>query len=568
MSDSESVKEQPSAHQGSSQLNLLLRSFVHFTMAVALSIAALKVINAFDVATIWDDGYIFQRYAKNLLDGEGIRWNPGSQEPSYGLTSLLFVVPSVLTNLVSSGNPSLAALMSGTICGVLFLALMVRLLLRHTDGPRWSAVAALVLFAFTFARSDSALHFVSGMDTTFAMAFVALYLIAAKRFTQSPTTRSAIVLGVLGALSYSVRPELVTFGVGIPVGWAVLGGAPGRKRGIMVAGIALLLIGVQLLICQAYFKSAVPLPFYAKGLKIYGDNIWFVYRGAAGREFADFVAHYWPLFALILLDLARPRHWWRTTSSLDKATLAASALCLFYYLAFTLPVMAFSQRFYHPPLAALAFLAAQSLGRIAKIVPGEDRIHPDMGRVGACAAIAFLWFFLLPPLTEVGKNFADVSTHRKWRFDPVKHSKDKGPQGYWFNVDKMAQLPDDAVFATTEVGMLGALAPNKTIVDLAGLNERTLAQHPFDPEWMLNHYKPDLIYMPHPHYKRMTKELRAAPGFDNYEFFNKRQLKTRDFGLALRKNSKHYGAMRDIVGDVVPIRAPKRKSMQKAAPRK
>jgi len=533
--------------RGAASLDSLSRTFVRFTVLVALMLAALKVLDAFDVGTVWDDAYIFQRYATNLLDGEGIRWNPGSHEPSYGLTSIAFLLPATLMNIVAGGNTTLAALLSSSVCGVVFVLLTLWLLYRHVDGPWWARVGGVVLFTFTFALSEAPLHLDSGMDTTFAMAFVAGYIIVAQRWHNNPSRRDAILLGVLGALSFSVRPELVAYGIGIPLVIAMLSKGQARKHGGLALLVAVGVIGAQLLFCRFYFHSPVPLPFYAKGLRIYGDNIFKVYRGVAGTEFAAYVGHFWLLFALVLVDVTRFRHWQRSTSPVEKGILVASAACLLYYLSFVLPVMGFSQRFFHPPLAALAFLAAQSLGRIARDFEAREGLFPvAVGRAMACVALAFLWFWLLPALSEEGKRFAEISSKRRWRLDVHKHATRGGPRGYWFAVDEIMALPDDAVIATTEVGMPGVLAPNKRIVDLAGLNERTLAQHPFDAEWVLRQYWPDVLYMPHEHYKRMTRDLKTSAAFKNYELFSKRTLKTQ-FGMAVRKNSKHYDRIIAIV---------------------
>src|SRR5262245_16582256 len=64
------------------------------TLSVVAALAALKVLVKFDVGTLWDDSYMFQRYAQNVVGDGRIAWNPGG-EAAYGLTSPLFLIIAV-----------------------------------------------------------------------------------------------------------------------------------------------------------------------------------------------------------------------------------------------------------------------------------------------------------------------------------------------------------------------------------------------------------------------------------------------------------------------------------------
>lgn len=532
----------------------LSTTLVRCTWLLAAALAGTKILSTFDASSVWDDAFMFQRYATNLLAGEGIRWNAGSAEASYGLTSLLFLVPAVATRLLTGGNTILAALLSSTLCGIAFVALTAHLVWRHVRGPRWARIATLVLAAFTFARSDTPLHFVSGMDTTFAMAYLAGLITLGCRFSEQPTRRRALALGAGAGLAFWVRPELVVFGVGVPLALALAAArsvAEERRRAWLALGVAVASLAALLLFNRLYFHSTLPLPFYAKSTKLYGDHIYRIYRGTAGRELAMYLGHYWPLFVLIGIDLAR-RAFWRPNDPIGKGVAAATLVCIVYYALSVLPVMPHAQRFYHPPLPALVFLGGEALGRLAvriELDPTRKLGHPS-----AAPMLVLLWFWLAPPLAEAAKTYADVGAHRRWRFQLREHSRGEGAQGGWFAIDKLLSLPDDLVVATTEVGLPGVLAPDKAIVDMAGLHERAFAQQPFDPEAMFGTYRPDLIYMPHPHYTRMVEALHESPGMKSYEVFSKVQLRTRDFGVALRRDSPHYPAMRAIVAERVPLR--------------
>jgi hypothetical protein len=130
--------------------------------------------------------------------------------------------------------------------------------------------------------------------------------------------------------------------------------------------------------------------------------------------------------------------------------------------------------------------------------------------------------------------------------DLQEHTRTGWPSEYWYRLDRFVSLPDDLVIAATEVGLPGVLAPRKTIVDLAGLNESQFARHPFSAERLFARYRPDLLYMPHPNYAEMNRAIEERLDAEGYDFHTARELDV-DFGVAIRRDSRHYDAMRRIV---------------------
>jgi hypothetical protein len=124
----------------------------------------------------------------------------------------------------------------------------------------------------------------------------------------------------------------------------------------------------------------------------------------------------------------------------------------------------------------------------------------------------------------------------------------------------MSKLPDDLVMTTTEMGFLSAMNPRKKIIDLAGLNEREFAHRPFDADRLLTDMAPDLIYMPHDDYTKMIADIQGSPAFAGYEHYDKRQLQTNKFGMAIRKDSPYYEQMHQIAvgGRHGGLRVPRR----------
>ena len=133
-----------------------------------------------------------------------------------------------------------------------------------------------------------------------------------------------------------------------------------------------------------------------------------------------------------------------------------------------------------------------------------------------------------------------------FELDLWEHTRTGWPSTYWYRLDRFVSLPDDLVIATTEVGLPGVLAPRKTIVDLAGLNDSQFAGIFLDRA-PVRTLSPDLLYMPHPNYVEMNRAIEERLDAEGYDFYTARELDV-DFGLAIRRDSRHYDAMRRIVG--------------------
>jgi hypothetical protein len=530
-----------------------VRAFAVLSIAVSVVLAVAKIVTKFDVGTLWDDAYMFHRYALNLVNEGRLTWNPGG-EPTYGLTTPLVLLLTVPLHLLTRGNPSLTMMLTSMIGGVVFLGLLAWLW-KRAPGSRVIKVLGLVLVGACFALSQTTDHFVSGMDTTFALAYFTGWLVALRWMDRARTLRASVIVGVLGGLAFWARPDLCVFVLPALAALAALPREADRRRAGRIALLACVAaLAVVLVINRLYFASWLPLPFYAKSLHLYGDNIWQVYRGTSTTELFAFLASYWPLFVLIGLDVALgARRWWRREPA-DLALAAATATFLLYYWLGPLPVMHYSQRFYHPMLPALFCLSWQALSRLEDRValPPDAERSPLFGAI-VCVSMAALWTGLMPAtLTTTRDAVTAVLWRRVGRFNIKVHAQEAGPQKYWFKLDLFSALPDDLVIATTEVGMLAALNPRKVVIDLAGLNERGFAHERFRAANLFEKYQPDLIYMPYSHYREMNEEIKKSPSFREYEAFDRQSLGTKDFGLAIRKKSPHYEAMKTIIARYRP----------------
>ena len=320
-----------------SPLTMLRRHSVSafvLTTALAALVVVIDALRSLGVSRIWDDAFMFERYAYNLLREGRIAWNPGG-EPTYGLTSPAFLAVVGPLVAILGERPAHVATLASALSGFLFLALLGLLVLRYTDAPRVPSWMALMLVTCCLAVSNTTFHFGTGMDTTFSLAFATMHLIVAHRAARRPGARTALVLGVVGGLAYLVRPELVLQALLLPASMLALSeDRAARRCGGLALAVTLTVLLLVLGACTAYFDSPLPLPFYAKSTGLYGPGMEAAFRGFSTKELLAFVARYWPLFLIVLLDL--PNHVRRgpaSPSPVERGALIATVLLISVSLA-------------------------------------------------------------------------------------------------------------------------------------------------------------------------------------------------------------------------------------------
>ena len=132
--------------------DIAARKCAWLVITVCLGVIALGILSKFSVLHVWDDAYIFVRYADNVLTYAGASWDPGG-EVTYGLTSPLFLSIVLPIRILTPNNPAFTALLSSLLSGILFLGLLIALIGRYTyGGPTGRGVLALSLL-FSLATS-------------------------------------------------------------------------------------------------------------------------------------------------------------------------------------------------------------------------------------------------------------------------------------------------------------------------------------------------------------------------------------------------------------------------------
>ncbi len=314
-----------------------VRTCAGFVLAACCGVIGLGILSQFSAQFVLDDAYMFVRYADNLLSEGRLSWNPGG-EATYGLTSCLYLGVVLAVRFLVSGNPALAAGLSSLVSGLVFVLLLAVLLRRYTDTrPAGGSLLALMgLFSLAVSIPYLASHFVSGMDTAFAFVFLTLYIILCRRYERHSSLARVLGLEIWGGLAFFARPDLMLFTFFVPVSMVLFGADRKAKRdGLWILGLTVGVTGVQVGFASYYFGSALPLPFYAKGMRLYGDYLIEQYRLVPFTEWLYYLASYWYLALIVGADLVLNFRRWRSgVSAVEKGLLIATCLFIFYYLFF------------------------------------------------------------------------------------------------------------------------------------------------------------------------------------------------------------------------------------------
>jgi hypothetical protein len=100
------------------------------------------------------------------------------------------------------------------------------------------------------------------------------------------------------------------------------------------------------------------------------------------------------------------------------------------------------------------------------------------------------------------------------------------------------------VFAMSEHGLPGALAPETPILDLLGLHDPRIARTGFDAASLFR-AGPAILWMPHPDHVGMWRAIAADPSFlREYVFFREAFY----YGVAVRKDSQAWADWPTLMG--------------------
>ncbi len=493
---------------------------------------SLLVLTAYAVARPWrqlqfDDAYMFYRYASNLKHGLGISWNPDGV-PTYGLTSqfwLICILP--LTYFFASASTCLQfASWLTSVLAVTVLAYSIaasaRSRLLKFPPITFAIIVLPLMISFSFR-----IQIFKGMDTMLSLLMNAVLVAAVLHRENNSSFRTNCWVGTAAFLAFFARPDNGIVALAVPFSaWLFLSASRRIVDLLAITVIPVVLIGLYLAACNWYFGTPVPLSFYVKSTNSYAG---FISPESAMRYFIDFMTTA-SLFNLLIFGFVR------RGELLVAATFIVPTVMTVLYLLTVRQVMGFDGRYYIP---LLPFVIAPALLILDARIVSSD---PEQLKLGTWRAITVMALFVIAPPVSTG---LELGYRRFFPLSPISvpalpHAAfAKLPELEWFDViavfsDKaVAPLVGRTTVAASEVGFLGAAAPDAQIIDLVGLNDIKIGRFGFSMDDLLAR-KPDLIWFPSTDYTGLRATIFSDRRlFAQYVVFDQ----AFNYGVAVRKTS-------------------------------
>ncbi|MEO8559157.1 MAG: hypothetical protein ABI439_08860 [Rhodospirillales bacterium] len=461
---------------------------------------------------LFDDAYFFVRYAQIFEQSGVFGWNVG-EGAVHGNTSQLYQVIVTAIYAALHGNIMLTPILASMLGAIAYIVAVPLAYLAASSTADKTVktivcAAALVLTAF-----DAQLDFVAstGMETTWAMALVAFSLAATFRLRAKATSRKWIAISAaLIALVYAVRPDAALLALAAPAGMVVFNRDRTQRRvaAVTIAG-GLALIGIFLAACWLYYGDPLPLAFVTKS-KILTSLPTAEYP--AGTHLAVALRFHLPELALCVVALLL---WPRLPPALRGAILGVAIFGLYHFFAI-LPIMAGYGRFYAPAapvIVVTALLAVELIVRRSRLVEGVRSIDLSGGALlGALALL--LCYKTLEPLRD-DYDILEAAVMADDARNMAQGSSAYLSQRYYFfgsHLPTLAQaMQEGCTVASTEDGLLSAIAKGRRMIDMSGLHDRRMVHSGFSADRVLLQLKPDVLIMPHRYYVDWIRMLHNHP---------------------------------------------------------
>ncbi len=232
------------------------KSMVWQIFGVILVVTNFLTLSLFHWDWTLDDSYISFRFADNLSDGNGIRWNSTDESPLEGFTSFLWVISLALLNFLGLETLDAAK------CLGIFSSLFTMGILFWQGNPKDSPLVSFFAIIAISTHPYIFVHAIAGMETSFYMLFVTtqatLSIIANRNYKLE-----YLYLGSI-TVTFMVRPESLVFSGALFMGYLVVN----RDRWMNIclhALIATVIPSVTYWTAKSlYFGHIVPTPFMFK----------------------------------------------------------------------------------------------------------------------------------------------------------------------------------------------------------------------------------------------------------------------------------------------------------------
>lgn len=201
-----------------------------------------------------DDAYISYRYAKNLVRGNGLVFNPGERVEGYS---------NFLYTLLMSGGVMVAdkdVYIFSALLNICFITIAFLIFHRYVQSRLGDTQATIAVWLFALCPPVW-VWVASGMETPLVILLQLIIWITVEQITEEQKFSGLLLLGLAMILSILTRADGFIL-PGIAIGYLLL---KGKNRAALYAGITITItITVYFLWRYNYYGHLLPNTYYAK----------------------------------------------------------------------------------------------------------------------------------------------------------------------------------------------------------------------------------------------------------------------------------------------------------------
>lgn len=475
--------------------------------------------------TIFDDAYMFLRYAYKLESNGLYSWN--GDVPTYGCTSILYVFSTFL--FLKLGVIDFFGVVNFPAVHSLFYSIIYLYILgKIIDKMILDSSKLILAKVVVFTTSFWFFRYQTGMDTSISMCINAL-LILMVVYIQEWNWKSVILFCLVSFFSFLCRPDNLIFIIIFPAIFFLTKNEIGiiTKYLLIIITLILLLFGL----IKLYFGYFFPLPYYVKSSGFYLNYIG-AFQWNSELHLWQFLKSNSILFLLILI-----------TTQWNRVLMYWIPIFLTYYILSTkIQIMGFLGRYYYPllPLVIYIFLLQFNSFQIRK----SNYFY--VARI-----VLVLMFFSIMIIRinriknenqikkDIVNNYIGTSNNIMFQF----------AQNEIINMMvELVNIVNDKNFSIggSEHGRISALCKETDILCLVGLHNNNVTSEKgvgFIDKSLIQ-FKPDLFWMPHYEYLGLRSDILKSTYFkDEYDYYPFYFM----HGIAIRKNSKYKNTILNFI---------------------
>ena len=490
--------------------------------------------------TEFDDAFMVARYAAHFLEGHGFSWNT-ADGPSFGVTSPGHLI--VVTAIMALSEWNDAEVISVASYGAGYLALIAMaalcLLVQRAAGKQvtWRPV---LLIPTLLVLSPFHYHCVTGMDTMLSLLANAMLACATVVLSWKPTYRTLLLCSVVAVFAFVARPDNGVYSMLLPPLYLMARNRHSWRWACCFLGLTSVGLVAALVAFHLAFGDFLPLPIYAKRTGFLAGYTG-AYQWNAMREMLVFHT------GSVAFTIAAVATVQRSAASRVAAALIPAGLT-FAFFTTIVQVMGWNARFYVPSLPWIVLAAMTAMAEYSR--PREMRSF-NRGSVARLLVIGVLAMMAFPGPHQralvkwwqhhvIGPPRVELPQTRYHILSGYRVEKLGWKTSVMGIADLLELVPPEVVIAASEHGIIGSRQKDRTIIDLLGLHDRTIAHRGFDSSYLMDRH-PDLIWMPNSDYTATIAAILDDPIFKRtYDFYPGLY----DYGIAIRIDGHHRDSLK------------------------